>query len=95
MHMEFYLDDEAADTLFAPVIAPLPRRFPPGRIYWPKPWAIGGLIGVMLATAAVVAALKLDWLVSFAVVCAFSVVLSLVWHACRPIFEENRKRTTA
>jgi membrane protein implicated in regulation of membrane protease activity len=44
----------------------------------------------MLATAVVLAALKLDWFVSFAVVCVLSVVLSLVWHVCRPILEENR-----
>jgi hypothetical protein len=35
------------------VLAPLPRRFPPGRMYWPKPWAIGVLVGFMLAAAVV------------------------------------------
>jgi hypothetical protein len=90
MNLEFHLDDDAADTIFAPVVAPLPRRNPPGRLYWPKPWAFGTLIVFMLATAVVLAALKLDWFVSFAVVCVLSVVLSLVWHVCRPILEENR-----
>jgi hypothetical protein len=93
MSLVFHLDDEAADVLFADVIAPLPRRSPPGRLYWPKPWAVGALVGFMLAAAATLAVLKLDWLVSFTVVCVLSVVISLVWHGCRPIFEENRQRT--
>lgn len=93
MSLVFHLDDEAADAIFANVIAPLPRRSPPERLHWPKPWAVGVLVGFMLATATVLAILKLDWLISFAIVCALSVVISLLWHGCRPLFEENRQRT--
>jgi hypothetical protein len=93
MNLEFHLDDEAVDTLFAGVLAPLPRRFPPGRIYWPEPWAVGVLIGVMLAAAFVLAVLKLPWVVSVAAAGLLCVVISLVWHACRPILEEARGET--
>jgi hypothetical protein len=93
MYLNFHLDDEAADTIFAGVVAPLPRRVPPGRLYWPKPWAFGALIGFMLAAAAVLAVLKLHWLVTVAVVCFLSVVISLVWHSCRSIIEEDRQQT--
>jgi hypothetical protein len=91
--LEFHLDDEAVDTLFANVLPPLPRRFPPGRLYWPKPWAVGVLIGAMLAAAVVLAVLKLHWLVSVEAAATLCVVITLVWHACRPIFEEARQQT--
>jgi hypothetical protein len=93
MNLELHLDDEAADTIFAGVIAPLPRRSPPGRLYWPKPWAFAALIGFMLVAAITLAVLKLHWLVLFAVVCVLSVVMSLVWHVCRSVFEEDRPQT--
>lgn len=91
LDLELHLDDEAVDTLFARVLAPLPRRFPPGRLYWPKPWAVGVLLGLMLTAAIVLAVLKLPWLTSFAVAVILSIVLSLLLHACRPLFEENRQ----
>jgi hypothetical protein len=93
MKFVFYLDDVAADALFSHVMAPLPQRDPPGRIYWPKPWAVGVLVGFMLVAAVVLALLKLSWLETVAAVCILSVVLSLLWHACRPIFEEDRPQT--
>jgi hypothetical protein len=92
LDLELHLDDEAADALFSGVLAPLPRRDPPGRLYWPKPWAVCGLLGIMLAVAVVLAVLKLPWLVSFAVVGVLSVVLSVALHVCRPLFEEDRHR---
>jgi len=88
--LEFYLDDAAADNLFSGVMAPLPRRDPPARIYWPKPWAVGVLVGFMLTTAVVLAVLKLNWFVMVAVVTLLSVLLTVMWHVCRPIFEEER-----
>jgi hypothetical protein len=93
--LEFYLDDAAADKLFSGVMAPLPRRDPPARIYWPKPWAVCVLVGFMLTTAVVLAVLKLNWFVMVAVVTLLSVLLSLMWHVCRPIFEEERRSGTA
>jgi hypothetical protein len=93
MYLIFHLNDEAADSIFAGVVAPLPQRLPPGRLYWPKPWAFGALVGFMLAAAAVLAVLKLHWLVSVGVVCVLSVVISLVWHSCRSIIEEDRQPT--
>jgi hypothetical protein len=90
VNLEFLLDDAAADNLFSGVMAPLPKRDPPGRIYWPKPWATGVLVGFMLTTATVLAVLKLPWFVMVAVVTLLSVLLSVMWHVCRPIFEEER-----
>jgi hypothetical protein len=90
MNLEFHLDDEAVDTLFAAVLAPLPQRSPPGRLYWPEPWAVGALIGFMLTAAIVLAVLKLHWLFSFAAAAILCVVMALVWHACRHLFEEAR-----
>src|SRR5262249_29223298 len=58
--LEFHLDDVAGDALFCGVMQPLPQRDPPGRIYWPKPWAVGLLIFVMLAAAGVLAVLQLS-----------------------------------
>jgi hypothetical protein len=90
VNLEFHLDDAAADTLFSGIMAPLPRRSPPGRLYWPKPWAVGVLVGFMLTAAVVLAVLKLPWLVSVAAVGILSVVIAVVWHACRPILEDHR-----
>src|SRR5262249_50662226 len=90
MNLVFHLDDAAADNLFSGVMAPLPKRDPPGRIYWPKPWATGALVGFMLTTATLLAVLKLPWFVMVAVVTLLSVLLSVMWHVCRPFFEEER-----
>jgi hypothetical protein len=95
MNLEFHLDDEAVDTLFAGVLAPLPRRSPPGRLYWPKPWAVLFLVAVMLVAAVVLAVLKLRWPLSFAAATVVCVVIVMVWHACRPILEEDRKQTAS
>jgi hypothetical protein len=90
LDLEFHLDDTAVDALFKGVIAPLPKRDPPGQIYWPKPWATGVLLGLMLAAAVGLAWLKLPWLVQVSAVAILSVAISLFWQACRPIFEEKR-----
>jgi hypothetical protein len=90
LDLEFYLDDAAADTLFQGVMAPLPYRDPPGRIYWPKPGAIGILIGLMLTTAIGLALLRLSWFVQVAVAVVLCVGISAFWHVCRPVFEEER-----
>src|SRR5262249_6880714 len=90
LDLEFHLDDTAADALFQCVMAPLPKRDPPGRIYWPKPWATAVLLGLMLATAVGLALLQLPWLVQLAVAVVLCVAISIFWHACRPIFEEKR-----
>jgi hypothetical protein len=36
------------------------------------------------------AVLKLPWFVSVAAVGILSVVIAVVWHACRPILEDHR-----
>jgi hypothetical protein len=90
LDLELHLDDDAADTLFKGVMEPLPTRDPPGRIYWPRPWAVGVLVGLMLATAIGLALLQLPWLTQVAAVAILSVAISIVWHVCRPLFEEKR-----
>ena len=87
--LEFHLDDAAADALFSGVMTPLPRRDPPGRIYWPKSWAVGVLVGSMIAAACVLAALRLSWLVHVVVGCILAVAIAVVWTVCRPVFEEE------
>jgi hypothetical protein len=84
-----HLDDEAADNLFARVMETPARRNPPGRLFWPKPWAVAALVAVMLAAAGVLAILQLSWRAHVAVVAALAVVLSLLWTHCRPILEED------
>jgi hypothetical protein len=44
LDLTFHLDDAAADDLFESVMAPLPKRDPPGRIYCPKPWAVAAAV---------------------------------------------------
>ncbi|HEV3143014.1 MAG TPA: hypothetical protein VGZ47_03925 [Gemmataceae bacterium] len=90
LELEFHLDDAAADGLFEGHMTPLPKRDPPGRIYWPKPWALGMLVGLMLAAAAGLAVLKLPWLVQVAAVVVVAVAICIFWHVGRPIFEEKR-----
>jgi hypothetical protein len=90
LDLEFHLDDAAVDALFHAVLAPLPKRDPPGRIYWPKPWATGLLVGLMLATAVGLALLQLPWLGQLAAGVILSVAILVFWRACRPIFEETR-----
>ena len=92
LDLEFHLDDAAADTLFEGVMAPLPNRDPPGRIYWPKPWAIGVFIGVMLVVAGGLALLRLPWLVHVGAGVILAVAIWIGWHACRPLFEEPRRQ---
>jgi hypothetical protein len=88
--LEFHLDDDAADALFAPVISPLARRDPPGRLYWPKPWAVKLLLAFMLVATTAVALLRFAWPAQIAAVVILSVVILFVSHFCRPIFEEDR-----
>jgi hypothetical protein len=90
LDLEFHLDDAAADILFSGVMAPLPKRDPPGRIYWPKPWATGVLLGLMLAAAVSLALLSLPWLVQVAAVVILSVAIWIFWHTCRPFFEVEK-----
>jgi hypothetical protein len=90
VNLEFHLDDAAADTLFSGHMAPLPRRSPPGRLYWAKPWAVGVLVGFMLAAAVLLAVLKLPWFVSVAAVGILSIVILVVWNACLPILEDRQ-----
>ena len=92
LDLEFHLDDAAADILFSGVMALLPKRDPPGRIYWPKPWAIDVLLGLMLAVAGSLALLRLPWLAQVGAVFILFVAIWTFWHACRPIFEENRPK---
>jgi hypothetical protein len=90
LELAFHLDDAAADILFESVMAPLPERDPPGRIYWPKPWAAGVLVGLMLFTAVGLALLQLPWLELLVVAVLVCIAISIFWHVCRPIFEERQ-----
>jgi hypothetical protein len=90
LDFEFHVDDDAADALFQGVIAPLPKRDPPGRIYWPKPWAMGLLVSLMLVAAIGLALLRLSWIAEVGAAVLLCVAISILWHACRPIFEEKR-----
>jgi hypothetical protein len=88
--VDFHLDDFAADTLFKDVMPPLPQREPPGRLYWPKSWAVGVLLGLMFVTAGGLAWLQLSWDVQIAAAAVLSFAIAIFWYTCRPIFEENR-----
>jgi hypothetical protein len=90
VNLEFHLDDTAADGIFYGIIPPLPRRDPPGCLYWPKPWAVGALIGVMLAAAGVLALLQLSWIARVVSAILVAVILSFLWGLGRPILEEDR-----
>ena len=90
LDLEFHLDDAAADDLFKSVMAPLPKRDPPGRIYWPKPWATGVLVSLMLATAVGLVSLRLSWLAQVALAALLSFAICIFWRVCRPIFEAER-----
>src|SRR5205814_8491961 len=58
--LEMHLDDKAADELLLRgAMTPLPRRDPPCRLSWPKPWAVAALLVVMLAFAGVLGSLRL------------------------------------
>jgi hypothetical protein len=92
VNLKFYLDDDAADALFSPVMAPLPRRNPPERLYWMKPWALGLLVATMLATATLLALLKLSWLDNVIAVGVIAVALSLLRAILRPILEDPPKK---
>jgi hypothetical protein len=65
-------------------------RDPPGRLFWPRPWAAGALVTVMLAVAGVLALLHLSWIGHFVVVGMVAVFLSFLWALGRPILEEDR-----
>jgi hypothetical protein len=90
VNLEFHLDDTAADSICCGIIPPLPRRDPPGRLYWPRPWAVGALIAVMLAAAGVLALLQLSWIARVVAAVTVAVVLSFLWALGRPILEEDR-----
>ena len=92
LELEFHLDDAAADALFQGVMTPLPKRDPPGRIYWPKPWAMGLLVGLMLAAGIGLALLRLSWIAQVGTAVLLCVAISIFWHACRPFFEEVRPK---
>jgi hypothetical protein len=95
LEFEFHLDDAATDALFRGVMAPLPKHEPPGRIYWPKPWAMGLLVGLMLATGIGLALLRLPWITQVGAAVLLCVAISIFWHACRPIFEEERPQPSS
>jgi hypothetical protein len=85
LDLEFHLDDAAADILFSGVMAPLPKRDSPGRIYWPKPWATGVLLGLMLAVAVGLALIRLHWLVQgfrrgYPIPCHFDILACVPTH---------------
>jgi hypothetical protein len=88
--LEFHLDDTAADELFTSRIPPLPQRDPPGRIYWPKPWAVGLLITVMLAASFVLVWLHLSNVPLLIAGTATAIIIWLAWITWRPVFEEKR-----
>jgi hypothetical protein len=90
LDLEFHLDDNAADALFNGIVTSLPKRDPPGRLYWPKPWVVGVLLGFMLAAAIGLALLQLTWLVQVAAAVVTSLVIWATWQLCRPVFEEKR-----
>lgn len=87
---EFHLDDVAADALFAGYMPQLPQRDPPGRLYWPKPWAFGLLVTVMIAAALALAWLHLSESPFLIAGTATAIVIGLAWVALRPVFEEDR-----
>jgi hypothetical protein len=84
-----HLDDAAADDLFRDVVEPLPRRDPPRRLFWPKPWAALGLVLVMLATGGLIASLKLPPLYFIAMVVGAGVVLWVALIAVKPFIEDE------
>jgi len=87
--LEFHLDDAAADALFAGVMPPLPQRDPPGRLFWPKPWAVGVLVFVMLVAGGLLALLKLSGTILVIATVIIAIAIGLLWTACRPILEED------
>jgi hypothetical protein len=90
VNLELHLNDTAADAVFSGIIPPLPRRDPPGRLYWPRPWAVGALVAVMLAVAGVLALLQLSWITHVVAVVIVAVVLSFLLALGRPLLEEDR-----
>jgi hypothetical protein len=90
VNLELHLDDTAADGIFSGIIPPLPRRDPPRRLFWPRPWAAGALVAVMLAVAGVLALLQLSWIAHVVAVVIVAVSLSFLWALGRPILEEDR-----
>jgi hypothetical protein len=95
LDLVMHMDNAAADDLFRAKMAPLPTRDPPGRVYWPKPWATGMLVGLMLVTAVGLASLNLSALMKIAVAAILSVAICMFWHLGRPIFEEKRPPSTS
>ncbi len=85
----FHLDDTAADDLFQGILTPLPQREPPRRLFHIKPWALTGLVTVMLALSGYLASLKLAELAFFVavVIAAGGVWLGLV--LLKPFLEET------
>jgi hypothetical protein len=89
VELHFHLDDNAADALFSGVMLPLPKREPPGRLSWPKPWAVGALIGVMLGAAGLLAVVNLSWINRTIAAVVASVVIWSLWNAFRSLLEED------
>ncbi len=84
----FHLDDDAADDLFRAVIAPLPRRDPPRRLFHFKAWAMGVLVIAILVVA--LASLQLSALTLVVAVVVAAAALWLVLLAFEPVIEEQR-----
>jgi hypothetical protein len=90
VELTFHIDDEAADALFLPIMKPLPTRYPPRRLHWPYPWALGALLAVAVVAAVSLAHLHLSANTIFIANVATATALALLWVVCRPIFEEHR-----
>ena len=88
--LEFHLDDDAADALFSKVMPALPRRDPPGRLFWPKPWALGVLLFVTVAGGVLLGCLELSWIARVVAGVSLAAAISSLWFACRPMLEEDR-----
>jgi hypothetical protein len=90
LDFELHLDDDAADSLFAGVIEPLPRRDPPGRLYWPKPWAAAAFICIMLVSSIFLVWLDLTPIKLLFAAAGLSILLLLLLKVFRPLVEEQR-----
>jgi hypothetical protein len=90
VHLEFHLDDVAADELFAGVMLPLPQRDPPGRLLWPKPWVIAVLVSVAVAVGVLFHWLQLSGIALTLANLAAATAMALLWIACKPMLAERR-----
>jgi hypothetical protein len=65
-------------------------RNPPGRDYWPKPWADGLLLTVMIATCLAIAWLRLTGIQFLIAGTSMAILIWLAWMALGPALEEER-----